>query len=142
MAELVSLGLTLPTVVLALAVVYMWLPAAVKAYRSRPLTAQDWFILGVVLGFAGQTCDNIYWALPWTADYLHLDARDSLFGAGVYFNIFFRQGFGITAAVCHLRAAELSEKPGTRLVNRLLIASHIAGFAYCLALVGLNQGWL
>lgn len=134
-AELVSLVLTIPTVVLALSVVYMWLPAAREAWHQETRTGHHWFVMGVTLGFVGSAIDNVYWFLPWTAAYLQSPYFETLTAKGVFFNIFFRQGLGIAAAYCHIRAAALSADSRIRFVNRLLVASTIGGMAYGLLLI-------
>lgn len=134
-AELISLGLTFPTVVLAFAVIYTWLPSARDAWRNTDKTGKDWFLLGVAIGFVGASLDNIYWFMPWTAAYMGHDAFQTLTNAGVFFNIFFRQGLGIAAAYCHLKAAEVSSAKQLKIVNSLLIASHLVGFAYAMLLI-------
>jgi hypothetical protein len=134
-AELISLGMTFPTVILAMAVVYTWLPSARDAIRSNSITAQDWFIVGVVAGFTGSILDNIYWFFPWTASYLGHESFQTLTNAGVFFNIIFRQGLGIIAAYCHLRAAELSSNRKIKGINTLLFTSHLIGVGYSLMLI-------
>jgi hypothetical protein len=134
LAELTSLALTFPTVVLAFAVIYMWLPSARDAWQKTEKSGQDWFVMGVAIGFVGAALDNIYWFLPWTAAYLGDPAFQSLTNLGVFFNIFFRQGLGICAAYCHLRASEESNAKPIKVVNSLLIASHLVGFGYVLLL--------
>ena len=134
-AELISLGMTFPTVILAIAVVYTWLPSARDAIKSNNPTAQDWFIIGVVAGFVGSVLDNTYWFMPWTASFLGHDAFQTLTNMGVFLNIFFRQGLGIIAAYCHLRAAEISSNRRIRGLNTLLFASNLIGIAYSLMLI-------
>ena len=134
-AELLSLGMTVPTVVLALAVIYMWLPSARQAWKKENKSGHDWFIMGVAIGFCGAALDNIYWFMPWTAAYLGDPAFETLTNLGVFFNIFFRQGLGIIAAYCHLKAAEISSKRNIKCVNSLLVASNLLGFAYSVILV-------
>ena len=134
-AELISLGLTFPTVVLAFAVIYTWLPSARDAWRSTDKTGQDWFVMGVAIGFVGAALDNIYWFMPWTAAYMGHEAFQTLTNDGVFFNILFRQGLGIAAAYCHLKAAEVSSAKQLKVVNSLLIASHLVGFAYAMLLI-------
>lgn len=133
-AELTSLALTFPTVVLAFAVIYMWLPSARHAWQKTEKSGKDWFVIGVAVGFVGAALDNIYWFLPWTAAYLGDPAFQSLTTLGVFFNIFFRQGLGICAAYCHLRAAEESSEKPMRLLNALLISSHLIGLGYVMLL--------
>lgn len=126
-AEAISLAMTFPTVILGLAVVYLWGPPAWKAMRSGTLDAQGWFIVGVVTAFIGSSLDNIYWFFPWAASFLGLEVTDSLMTNGVFFNIFFRQMAGIVAAYCHLRAAAESSKGKIRSVNYLMAASYAIG---------------
>ena len=134
-AELISLGSTFPTVILAFAVVYMWLPSAREAWLNTGKTGQDWFVMGVAIGFIGAALDNIYWFMPWTASFIGDQAFQTLTNAGVFFNIFFRQCLGIAAAYCHLRAAEVSSTKPLKIVNTLLIASHLVGFGYAMLLI-------
>jgi len=134
-AELISLGLTFPTVVLAFTVIYMWLPSARKAWQNTNKTGQDWFVMGVAIGFVGAALDNIYWFIPWTAAFIGDPAFQTLTNAGVFFNIFFRQGMGIAAAYCHIKAAELSSTRSLKVVNTLLISSYLAGFGYAVVLI-------
>ena len=51
-AELISLAMTFPTIVLAVAVVVVWSPAAMRAIqkKSDDRQGEDWFIVGVVAG--------------------------------------------------------------------------------------------
>lgn len=130
-AELVSLALTIPTVILAGVVVKVWGPAI----KHKPVLANDWFILGVVIGFVGAFLDNLYWAIPWTAKTLDLEIADELWTGGVYFNIFFRQGMGILAAYCHLRAATIHSNRTISGLNSLLVASNLLGVIYSILLM-------
>jgi len=134
-AELISLGMTFPTVILAIAVVYTWFPSAKEAFERQEKEAQDWFIIGVVAGFIGSTLDNLYWFMPWTASFLDDPWFEPLTNAGVFFNVFFRQGLGIVAAYCHLKAAEKSIYSSTRIINTLLFASWAIGLGYSASLI-------
>ena len=91
--------------------------------------------MGVVAGFCGSALDNIYWFLPWRAAFLDHPAFADLTNLGVFFNIFFRQGLGIVAAFCHLRAAELSVRPKLKFLNSVLVSSYLLGIAYAIILV-------
>ena len=127
--------MTFPTVILAIAVVYTWLPSAREAINSNNPKSHDWFIVGVVAGFVGATLDNIYWFMPWTASFIGHEAFQTLTNAGVFFNIFFRQGLGIVAGYCHLKAAELSSDNKIKGINNLLVASNLLGVAYAVMLI-------
>lgn len=122
-AELISLAMTLPTIILAVAVVVVWSPAALRAVTkpAKEREGEDWFIVGVVAGFVGGTMDNLYWALPWTATFLESPLGWKLTMTGVFFNIFFRQGLGIVAAYCHLRAYGASGHSKARLLLAVLL---------------------
>lgn len=137
-AEFVSLALTAPTVVTAVGVVLLWGRAAVQAFRDGELTAHQWFLVGVAVGFAGSVLDNVYWSIPWFSSYLDLAATPDLMAAGVYFNIFNRQLIGIGAAYCHLRAARASETSKARAVNHVIAASWL-GLALAVALLALTS---
>ena len=133
LAEMISLIMTIPTVLLAAAVVYLWLPAARAALKEDSRDAHQWFILGVVGGFIGSAIDNSYWFMPWTASFM---GETAIFGQltefGVYFNVFFRQGLGIFAAFCHIKAAEMSSIKQVQIINRLMVAAYFVGISYVL----------
>ena len=132
-AEMISLIMTIPTVLLAISVVYLWLPAARAALKADSRDAHQWFILGVVGGFLGSAIDNLYWFMPWTASFMGESAIFSqLTDSGVYFNVFFRQGLGIFAAYCHIKAAEMSSLKNVQIINRLMVAAYFIGISYVL----------
>jgi len=132
-AEMISLIMTIPTVLLAISVVYLWLPAARAALKADSRDAHQWFILGVVGGFLGSAIDNLYWFMPWTASFIGESAIFSqLTDSGVYFNVFFRQGLGIFAAYCHIKAAEMSSIKQVQVINRLMVAAYFIGISYVL----------
>lgn len=134
-AELSSLGLTFPTVVLAVFVAITWRHAAIAALKKQSMNHNEYFILGVTIGFVGQTFDNLYWFFPWSAFYIGHPIAGDLTAAGVFFNIISRQGCGIFAAYCHMKAAALSNTVNTKVFNNVVAASWIAGAAYPLILL-------
>ena len=104
-AEVASLAVTVPAIVLGIGVVVHWAPAAYRNICSRKeMNAHDWFILGVTIGFIGGVADNLWWGVAWSCDYIHSDYRDWWFRHGVYSNIIFRQLCGTYAAWCHMVA--------------------------------------
>lgn len=139
--ELISLTLTIPTVLLGVAVVIQWWPAASRAARSRKLlTGSEWFIIGVATSFAGSVADNLYWSTAWVESFLYGDITATwAFQNGAWTNIVFRQGVGIFAAFCHLRAAELAVTPASRFVNRLLVVAYTSCFVFGTVLLFLRQ---
>jgi hypothetical protein len=140
LAEMLSLTMTIPTVVLAIAVVYLWFPAARAALKADRKDARQWFILGVVFGFIGSAIDNVYWFMPWSASFMgESDLFRQLTDIGVFFNIILRQGFGIAAAYCHIKASEMSSIQNIKFVNRLMVCSYLTGLGYVL-LMGIHIG--
>lgn len=135
-AELISLSLTVPTVLLGLLVVAIWGKSSIKALKERRKTATDWLILGIVISFVGSSLDNIYWGITWGSDLLGLESSERWFLNGVYANIPLRQTAGIIAAFCHLRGAVSWSSKGlpSGLVNRIINASWILCALTCLGL--------
>lgn len=106
-AELFSLFLTVPTILLSLLVCYKFLPRGWKAFKKKKpeaITEVDLLILGIAVGFLGGAFDNLYWGAAWSSSYLGLPVKGWLFEHGVLFNIPFRQIAGLTAAILHLWA--------------------------------------
>ena len=104
LAEAVSLWLTWPSVVLSSMVVALWSGQLWRLIRKPHKTSSDLFILGVVVGFAGEVLDSVYWAIPWTASFLDRPETSYLVSIGVYFNVIFRQSFTLVAASLHVRS--------------------------------------
>lgn len=128
-SEAISLGLTVPTIILSLAVVRAWGPRVWFAIRQGQMTEAQWLILGVSISFVGAFMDNLYWAIPWSLHFIGNEHADFFFMLGVHFNIFFRQSTGILAALCHLKSFYAGRR-GYRSLSFLLLAAHIAGVAY------------
>lgn len=126
-AELISLSLTVPTVLLGSLVVVIWGKSSIKALRATRKTATDWLILGIVVSFVGSSLDNIYWGITWGSDLLGFQSSATWFRNGVYANIPLRQTAGIIAAFCHLRGAISWSSKGLPdgLVNRIITASWV-----------------
>lgn len=120
LAELISLGLTVPLVVLALNVVRIYgvnaLKTAVAISKKRSISSVEWLVLGIVVSFIGAIFDNLYWGAAWTAEYLDLEAKRALFSFGVYANIPFRQIAGMLAAYCHCVISEEEQKTNAKFV--------------------------
>lgn len=139
LAELVSLGATVPTVALAIAVVYRWGVPALAAFQKVKRSAEDWFIIGVAAGFCGAVLDNLYWAIPWTLDYMDHPSSGAWMSSGVYFNIFFRQGLGIYAGYCHVKASEVALSSKDRWLNRLMAGAVCLGVVASITLAGVTM---
>ena len=111
-SELVSMGLTVPVLVAAAVVFYMYGRASAQAIREKKCyTGPEWLALGIAIGFVGSFLDNLYWAIPWTL--MALDMKDSAewwMYHGAFPNIFFRQVATLSSAYCHIRAAWFYKK--------------------------------
>lgn len=106
-AEMVSLILTIPTIMLAVLVIMSYGKRAMLAvrhllHRDQSLTETDFLVMGITVSFVGATFDNAYWGFAWLSEFLGWPQRDALFAGGVFSNIPARQVAGIVAAVLHL----------------------------------------
>lgn len=129
-AEIISLGLTVPYVILSFCVCLFWLPACLQIFSKEERDHTDWFIVGVFVSFLAAILDNLFWAIPWTASFLELNIKSQLVNVGVYFNIFFRQGLGIIAASCHVISYLESRDTRTKTFSSLFILANLAGVLY------------
>ena len=128
-ASLVSLFLTAPTVIFAIAVVFIWGKESIEFLKKSERTPMEWLVLGVTVSFAGSIIDNLYWASFWSFTYYSNYLSETLSQIGVCINVFFRQGCGILAAYCHLKSyTEL--KKDSNLNKNLWISSSIFGAIY------------
>ena len=137
-AELVSMALTVPTIVMSVYVVIQWRDGAGEAIRKRrdKRSVAEWFMLGVAVGFAGAALDNLYWGVAWSANYLELESANAIFLCGVYANIPFRQIAGLYAAYCHIRSAfAFTECEKLKELKVVTIVSLAIGMCYAAALV-------
>lgn len=137
-AELLSLGLTITLVVLVVYVLYLWTGSAFAAVKDKNRDGAQWLIMGVAISFYGTLCDNCYWFVPWTLKYLGWESYKTIFIYGAFANIPFRQVSGIVAAYCHIRSAQqygVHRARGLLFLERLCIASAVAGFLYMATLI-------
>jgi hypothetical protein len=136
-AELISNGLAIPTILLSLLVVFFWFNPAKSSIKSVVKTSEQWFILGVFIGFLGESLDNIYWTIAWSIQYLSLDIAPLVMEKGVFNNIPFRQVLGIIAAYCHVRSALQfrSEENHIGGLHKILAISIFFGFLFSVALI-------
>jgi hypothetical protein len=134
--EILSLGLSVVTIILCLSVVLVWRKPALMAIRGeKPIDAQGWFIIGVFVGFVGESLDNLYWLIPWTSSYLGLEATSDLMDFGVYPNVPFRQILGSFAAYCHIRSHFTFSGNKDRRHDKILGYGILAGICYSLSVV-------
>lgn len=107
-AEAISLCWTAPVLVFSALVVLVFLREGVKTvWNIRQATREQLLVLGVMIGFASKFLDNLYWAVPWSLDFVGDPRQDIWHMSGVFSNIFTRQVLGHIAAMCHLVAAWL-----------------------------------
>jgi hypothetical protein len=133
--ELLSIGLTIPTLVITYLVLSTWGVSAWKAVSRRGMTSECWLIVGVSLIFLSKLLDDSFWQVAWTADFLKSEGSETLIHSGVYFNIPFRQILGIAAGLCHLRSYELTVPESSSWFKTIIYTSVIAGVLYSVILV-------
>ena len=91
----------------------------------------DFFVAGVVVAFAGQIGDNLWWGIAWSQQYTS-GATESLGNwwsrHGTFSNIFCRQIATVVAAILHLMAADIGARAWARLavMNLLFTAAFMA----------------
>lgn len=127
-AELISLGLTSPTLISAAVVVVIWWKPAIRSLKSKKRDGKQWLILGVAISFVGGFLDNLWWGSAWGHFFLEMEQAKWWFDHGVVSNIPFRQLAGISAGYCHIRSAMVSDhssNPSLRFLNSVLLASVI-----------------
>ena len=135
--HILSGGLTVVTILLAIVVMVKWQSATKDAlFKRAKLSSVQWLIVGVWFAFLGQTVDNIYWLIAWTSHHFssHGAITTWLFENGVSFNIPFRQMLGIFAAYCHLKSAQSIALAGEFKVKKILILCCVAGAMF--------SGWM
>lgn len=134
--DLISSGLTIITILLAMVVVYHWRDSVCEAVTAKnTLTAEQWLVVGVTVSFLAQSLDNGYWLIAWSSNLISPEgeAKAWLFKNGTMFNLFFRQLPGIFAAYCHIRALQEYSKAKLK-ISYVLILSSILGLFYSLVL--------
>lgn len=143
-AELISMFLTSPTIILSAVVLFYWSRVALHSFKQEERKPQDWFAMGVCVGFLGSIADNTFWAIPWSLSFIDSDWFEPVFNSGVVFNIFFRQLCGMVAAYCHVRAAveHISSKEvrqhRIQIFHKTIHWSVALGLVWCLVLLYLR----
>lgn len=111
LAVLFSLWLTPMTIIACAFVCYKFYEGFRKATKAKEKTELHWFIIGIVIGFAGDLGDNVYWMFAWSTKFTGMPSWETFFEYGSFSNSIFRQGCGIVSALCHLRGvSHLPEK--------------------------------
>ena len=138
MIDIISGGLTVLTILMGVLVLVHWIKPAATALKSRrKISSEQWLIIGVVVAFIGQTLDNSYWLITWTANYFDSESTLThwLFDNGPAANLPFRQVCGIVAAYCHVYAAVMIDEIKTQKFKTLVLISSIVGVIFSLGMV-------
>lgn len=147
LTQLQSLALTAPLIALCVVVVWEVLKPTRDLVKKKKLTVNEhrlkWVFIGILIGFIGKIIESAWWAIPWTLDYLDIDKDNwkKIHGAGVFFNLIFRQLFFTISAYCYLRAfiAPEKEDTGLRNVHWIFGMSLILGQLYLIALIAIRS---
>lgn len=145
-ATLISNGLAVPVLFLSLIVIAVWYRPVVATCKNFIKSPEQWFILGVFLGFLGEFLDNFYWTITWALRYLDSSYTELFMNSGVYSNIPFRQILGISAAYCHIRSAIEYKRTKSNnssnkieILNIIIIATLLLGVLFAGGLFYLNN---
>ena len=124
-SEIASLATTPAVLIFAAATIWYWLPSVIDGFKRLDRSERHWLKLGIVIGFVGAFVDNFYWGIAWTADFVGLPVRDTIFKWGVASNLPFRQILGICAGYCHVRAHMEADDPRLATMKRASIYSGV-----------------
>lgn len=135
-ADILTVALSLPAVLMCLMVIRHWMPQARRAVRQRR-DAADWLILGVTISFAGVAANMTWWAVYWLSRVWDHASQAWLLDTGSIVNLFSRQGAVIAAAYCHLKAYQtFRATPGViRPETLLLLGLAASGIAFTAILI-------
>ena len=124
---LISLGLTIPAVIICMGVIKLWHHQYVNYCTTKNRTPSLFLIAGVYISFCGSLVDNTWWGVAWTLDYLSHPYTDWWFENGVYSNVFFRQTALIYAGILHIHAENMSRDEPSRTQSLKLSKNIILG---------------
>lgn len=125
-AELINIaqvGLTVAFLLCCWLLLTTWRDGFDKALSvsHRQWKPEDWLVVGIVIGFAGNFVDNLFWGVHWLFDLYDHPATPEILAWGPTSNIVFRQIPGIVAVYCHLRAAATLADAGYSLEKRMML---------------------
>jgi len=133
-ANLLQVVLTIPTILIALRVVYEWTPRAIKYLHDLMMgvkwDAAAWFIVGVWTSHFAMTSDNGYWHTAWSAHITNHPATDWLMSFGPVANIPSRQLLGMFSAYCHLRSVAIQKELPLTGIHIYCVWSILLGVLY------------
>lgn len=138
-AELITLSMTIPTIVLGLCVLSRWGKPAWAAFKSRKLDSTEWFVIGVFIAFLGYVLDSLYWCIPLALSIFGIQHSCAAMQELLVYNLMFRQVAGLASAYCHLKAADLSSSRSSRLTNTVVAFSYLT-VCILAAVFGLLKG--
>lgn len=132
LAEIVSLVLTWPTLILGCGVLWHWGGEAWRAWRvpGKDRSGVQWLIVGVLAGFLGEVLDNTYWGIAWSMQFIESQHAGWWFTMGVWPNIPFRQCASIYAGYCHMRSFYSAQQQTDRKLTCIVLASALLGLVY------------
>ena len=140
-AEMVSLVLTAPTLLGAIAVLWVWGGRSWEIFKKSPLARAEaeWLILGIAVGFLGGLVDNVYWGIAWSYQLLDSPDADWWWSHGAYSNIFARQLAGAYAAYCHVTGFVISVRSGHYKLALAFAGAIALGFLYVACLLAMRS---
>ena len=131
-----QIGSTLTFILFCALLIALWFDSFVSAVQSgEKWTPEQWLIVGIVVGFAGNALDNSFWGLVWLAEYFDSDWQPWLYDRGPLANLFFRQIPGICAVYFHIRAAYGMTQNSVKVHNHMIAYCFLGLIASVLLLV-------
>lgn len=127
--ELLTLGLTIPGVMLSILVLHHWYKNAIQAFFTKNRDSADWMLIGVFVAFLGAVPDNIWWGVYWTLQSMSDPNAPWWQANGIFVNIPFRQIALLVAGYCHLRAAYIAMSRSVLSLNIITMIAFFVGIA-------------
>jgi hypothetical protein len=138
-AELITLSMTIPTIVLGLGVLHRWGKPAWASFQNHSLDSMGWFIIGVFIAFLGYVLDSLYWCIPLAMSLLGFECSCGKMQELLVYNLMVRQVAGLSSAYCHLKAADMSSSRSGRLTNTMVALCYLT-VCILAAVFGLSKG--
>lgn len=132
---LITLQQTFPLVIMGFIVFKQWYPSAWKAIKyKKSLNHYECLIIGVCFSMINKFTDPVYWAIPWSLNYLESPEAQFWFEIGSYSNLIFRQVCGVSAVFFHLLSTYKIQKINNSRLKIILIGSNLLGLVYIMLL--------
>lgn len=102
-----QVGLTVTFILFCWLLLKTWRRGFFDAFHFPVSTwkPEDWLVVGIVIGFAGNLLDNAFWGIHWLLDLYRHPLQPAVMDLGPLANVVFREIPGIVAVFCHLKAA-------------------------------------